>query len=198
VSSAAASRSISTLIVDDSPSSTEEIVNHLEGAGWSVDSRRVATANAFRDAVASAAPDIVLATHSCGEFNAFEALNILSDMRPGCPLIVVANVDAHAAVQLLRAGAEDVVQRPQLERLAPAAESALSVRQRLNILSPRQRQVLQLVARGKTSPEIATHLNISVKTVETHRGELMKRIGARDVVGLVHYALRVGLVPNAA
>jgi DNA-binding NarL/FixJ family response regulator len=199
VPSAADSRSIRTLIVDPSNANSTELVTHLESVGWAVSPRQVASADELRDAVTEAPPDIVISAHAANGIDAFEALSILSDVRPGCPLIVVTDeVDAHATVQLLRAGAEDVVQRPGLERLGPAAESALSVRQRLNLLSPRQRQVLMLVARGNTSPEIATRLNISVKTVETHRGELMKRIGARDVVGLVHYALRVGLVPNAA
>lgn len=61
-------------------------------------------------------------------------------------------------------------------------------------LSPRQSEVLQLIARGKTTKEVALALNISVKTVETHRAALMKRIGVRDVAGLVRYAIKIGLV----
>jgi DNA-binding NarL/FixJ family response regulator len=61
-------------------------------------------------------------------------------------------------------------------------------------LSPRQSEVLQLIARGKTTKETALALKISVKTVETHRAALMKRIGVRDVAGLVRYAIKIGLV----
>jgi DNA-binding NarL/FixJ family response regulator len=61
-------------------------------------------------------------------------------------------------------------------------------------LSPRQTQILKLIAEGKTSKQAALELAISVKTVETHRAALMKRTGVHDVAGLVRYAVKVGLV----
>jgi DNA-binding NarL/FixJ family response regulator len=61
-------------------------------------------------------------------------------------------------------------------------------------LSPRQRQVLQLIAEGHTTREIADQLHVSVKTVETHRSELMRRLDIHDVAGLTRYAIRAGLV----
>ncbi len=61
-------------------------------------------------------------------------------------------------------------------------------------LSPRQREILQLVAEGRTTKEIAFVLNLSVKTVETHRAQLMERLDIHDVPGLVRYAIRQGLV----
>jgi DNA-binding NarL/FixJ family response regulator len=63
------------------------------------------------------------------------------------------------------------------------------------VLTARQREVLKLVAGGKSTKEIAFDLNLSVKTVETHRAQIMERLGIRDVAGLVRYALRTGLVP---
>lgn len=63
------------------------------------------------------------------------------------------------------------------------------------VLTARQREVLKLVAGGKSTKEIAFLLNLSVKTVETHRAQIMDRLGIRDVPGLVRYALRTGLVP---
>ena len=62
-------------------------------------------------------------------------------------------------------------------------------------LTARQREVLRLVAGGKSTKEIAFLLNLSVKTVETHRAQIMERLNIRDVAGLVRYALRTGLVP---
>jgi DNA-binding NarL/FixJ family response regulator len=62
-------------------------------------------------------------------------------------------------------------------------------------LTARQREVLKLVAGGKSTKEIAYHLNLSVKTVETHRAQIMERLGIRDVAGLVRYALKTGLIP---
>ena len=63
------------------------------------------------------------------------------------------------------------------------------------VLTARQREVLKLVAGGKSTKEIAFLLNLSVKTVETHRAQIMERLGIRDVAGLVRYALRTGLIP---
>jgi len=64
-------------------------------------------------------------------------------------------------------------------------------------LTPRQRQVLQLIAEGHSTKEIAHRLNLSVKTVETHRAQLMERLQIREIAGLVKYAIRHGLVTIA-
>jgi two-component system, NarL family, response regulator NreC len=61
-------------------------------------------------------------------------------------------------------------------------------------LSPRERQVLQLVAEGKSTKEVAAVLGISVKTAESHRGRLMSRLDIHDTAGLVRYAIRHGLI----
>ncbi|MGE0454468.1 MAG: response regulator [Vicinamibacteria bacterium] len=80
---------------------------------------------------------------------------------------------------------EDYVKRTGAEPAAAPSASALT---------PRQREVLQLVAEGSSTKEIAHRLNVSVKTVETHRAQLMDRLDIHDVAGLVRYAIRVGLV----
>jgi DNA-binding NarL/FixJ family response regulator len=64
----------------------------------------------------------------------------------------------------------------------------------LDRLTSRQREVLQLIAEGNTTKAIATRLGLSMKTVETHRAQLMERLEARDVAALVRLAIRVGLV----
>ena len=64
----------------------------------------------------------------------------------------------------------------------------------LAVLTPRQREILQLVAEGFSTREIAERLHVSVKTVETHRAQLMSRLGIHDVPGLVRFAIRTGLV----
>jgi DNA-binding NarL/FixJ family response regulator len=61
-------------------------------------------------------------------------------------------------------------------------------------LTPRQREILQLIAEGKSTKDIAVTLNLSIKTVETHRKELMDRLGIHDVPGLVRYAIRSGII----
>lgn len=64
----------------------------------------------------------------------------------------------------------------------------------LEALTPRQREILQLVAEGHTSKEIAERLQLSFKTVEAHRAQIMERLNLQDVTGLVRFAVRVGLV----
>lgn len=72
---------------------------------------------------------------------------------------------------------------------APSAEG--------QALTPRQREILKLIAEGKATKQIAFLLNLSVKTVETHRAQIMERVGIRDVAGLVKYAMRIGLIDPA-
>jgi DNA-binding NarL/FixJ family response regulator len=64
----------------------------------------------------------------------------------------------------------------------------------LDQVTPRQRQILQLVAEGHSTRSIADKLSISIKTVETHRAQIMERLGIRDVAGLTRFAMRNGLI----
>ena len=75
-----------------------------------------------------------------------------------------------------------------MQRVADTTQDALAT------LSVRQREILQLVAEGNSSKEIARRLDLSVKTVETHRAQLMDRLQIRDVAGLVRFAIRTGLI----
>jgi DNA-binding NarL/FixJ family response regulator len=61
-------------------------------------------------------------------------------------------------------------------------------------LTPRQREILQLIAEGHSSKEIAQRLNVSTRTVETHRAQLMERLDIHDVAGLVRFAIRAGVI----
>ena len=63
-------------------------------------------------------------------------------------------------------------------------------------LTPRQREILQLIAEGKANKEIAADLKLSIKTVEAHRAQLMARLGIHDVPGLTRLAIRAGLIPS--
>jgi DNA-binding NarL/FixJ family response regulator len=64
----------------------------------------------------------------------------------------------------------------------------------LERLTPRQREILQLIAEGHTTKAIAQRLGLGVKTVETHRTQMMERLGIHDIAGLVRYAIRMGMV----
>jgi len=63
-----------------------------------------------------------------------------------------------------------------------------------DLLTSRQRDVLQLIAEGNSNKEIAKLLCIATKTVETHRGQVMKKLNIHDVTGLVRYAIRTGII----
>jgi DNA-binding NarL/FixJ family response regulator len=79
----------------------------------------------------------------------------------------------------------------------PAAAGAAAMHPETGLLArltPRQREVLQLLAEGSSSRKMARTLKLSVKTVETHRAQMMDRLGIHDVPGLVRFAIRAGLV----
>jgi two-component system, NarL family, response regulator NreC len=84
----------------------------------------------------------------------------------------------------LSAGVSQVVTQAYLKKTEPMSEP----------LTQRERQVLQLVAEGKTTKEIARLLEISVKTAESHRTRVMDKLDIHDVAGLVRYAIRRGLI----
>ena len=111
---------------------------------------------------------------------------------------ILKNSDRHELELALRTVARgDTWLSPSLTKRVVKAftESAQgSTEGPLEVLTPRQREVLQLVAEGHSNKEIANRLNVALKTVETHRNELMERLGIHGVAGLVRYAIQVGLV----
>jgi DNA-binding CsgD family transcriptional regulator len=80
------------------------------------------------------------------------------------------------------------------ERRERALEEKLGSAAELAVLTPRQKEILQLVAEGSSTREIAELLGVSIKTVEAHRANLMERLDIHDVPGLVRLAIRCGLI----
>jgi DNA-binding NarL/FixJ family response regulator len=164
-------------------------------------------------------PDVVLMDIAMKGINGLETAARLRDRAPGVRVVILSMHSGEEYVlQALRAGAVGYLLKDaatgELElalRTVMRGESWLSPAvsrqvvegyvQRVggdataDVLTARQREVLKLVAGGKSTKEIAFMLNLSVKTVETHRAQIMERLGIRDVPGLVRYALRTGLVP---
>ena len=187
------------LLLQDKHADPRVVGDALDRAGISAEIASADCESSFVGALTDFAPDVVVADHAAGDFKALSALEILRRVRPTAPLILFAeSVNGAQAVAFVRAGAEDLVLKANIARLPAAINSAVSVRRPLEKLTRRQIEVLRLVAEGRRTREIAKELKLSVKTVESHRGELMKRLGVRDVVSLVHYAMRVGLIPSAA
>lgn len=93
----------------------------------------------------------------------------------------------------LSSGIASVVVQDYVRRLNSPASSTPEVTP-LGKLSPREREVLQLAAEGKSTKEIATLLHLSVKTVETHRRTVMEKLGIFTLAGLIKFAIREGIV----
>jgi DNA-binding NarL/FixJ family response regulator len=188
---------VRVLVLHDCAVAADRLTAELARGGTILLSQRVNSEGGFLQAVRAFGPDLVLASATLANFNARTALHLLQTYRPGTPVIlIVETLDDEIVVRCLRAGAENVVLESNLNRLGPAMQRALSVRQPLRRLSRRQLQVLRLVTEGLTSKEIAARFGLSVKTVETHRGSGMRRLGLADVTELVRYAVRVGLIPQ--
>jgi DNA-binding NarL/FixJ family response regulator len=192
-------KTIRILMLEDSEADADLIRHELDRAGLPTLTERVDTEEAFVAAVRNFAPDVVLSDHTLGQFHSRVAQQILRDLRPTAAFIIVTGAMTGAqSVAAIRAGVEDLILKAYLSRLPASIDVALAVRRPLHRLTGRQVEVLTLVAEGHRTREIARRLRLSVKTVESHRGEIMKRLKIHDVVRLVRYAMRVGLITAAA
>jgi len=188
-------KTLRVLLVEDSEADAALIRDELLRSEMHTVIKRVDSEETFSAALSGFAPDVVLSDHHLPTFDSRSALTILRAERPTTPLIVVTeSLNGAQTVACIRGGAEDVILKPHLGRLAESITGAVTVRRPLEKLTPRQIEVLRLVAEGQRTREIASSLGLSVKTVESHRGEVMKRLGIHDVVSLVRFAIRVGLI----
>ena len=164
-------------------------------------------------------PDVVLMDLMMPMLNGFDAAARISRTCPRSRVIMLSmNADEDSVLKALRAGAfgylvktADPVELGLALRAVARGEQFLSSAVSAHIvaaclgrvnkeqtsverLTPRQREVLQLVAEGHTTKEIAGKLGIGVKTADAYRGELMKALDIHDVASLTRYAIRTGLV----
>lgn len=164
------------------------------------------------------APDILLMDITMKEMNGLEAAARLAKEQSTTRVIILSmHADQVYVRQALKAGARgyllkgaDVAELELALKAVARGDTYLSpsvskdlvgdllngnapTANPLNDLTLRQREILQLIAEGKTTKEIAGRLDLSIKTVETHRAQLMKRLDIYDVAGLVKFAIRVGL-----
>lgn len=169
--------------------------------------------------VQQVSPDIAIVDITMPELNGLDALPQLKNVAPNTAVIMLTmHVNEQYVMQALKSGASGymlktaaaaeldsairAVARGQ-SYLSPAISRSVidsclgrtSVKPRTkDLLTPRQREILQLIAEGKTSKQIAAKLYLSFKTVETHRAQLMERLDIHDVAGLVRCAMRLGLI----
>ena len=132
---------------------------------------------------------IVLTVHEAGEY----AIRALREGAAGFLPKSAASTELEHAIHTVMRG--EVYISPETSRKTLLEYGkGVTKRDQLATLSPRQREVLRLIAEGRTTKQIAQMLEISVKTVETHRAQLMERLDIHDVAGLVRYAIIVGLI----
>ena len=164
-------------------------------------------------------PDIVLMDIAMPGISGLEATRKLTYQFPGIRVIILSmHVDQQYAWRAIREGAKGyLLKGARLQELELAitsvahGETYLSpsvskvimedvlhgsniTPNPLNRLTQRQREVLQLIAQGLTSKEIAHELGLSLKTVNTHRTDIMAQLGIHDIAGLVRFAIHMGLV----
>jgi DNA-binding NarL/FixJ family response regulator len=189
-------RTLRILLLENDTSDAELIAHELKRSGLTAVIERVDSEQDFLAGLRTFAPDVVLSDHSLAQFDSSVALEAVRTVRPTTPFIIVTDVVTSAqSIAAIRAGAEDLILKSNLGRLVASMNNALVVRRPLHKLTQRQVEVLRMVAEGHRTRDIANRLGLSVKTVESHRGEIMKRLRLHDVVSLARYAIRVGLIP---
>jgi PAS domain S-box-containing protein len=199
-------------LVDADRASRQRTTDVLESGGFAV--KAFATGRAFLDVANVLEPGcVVLDTRSPGAGGLAICRQLQRD-RVGLPAIVLDDRggDVERAVQVMKAGAADVLQTPYGHDALVAAVSsgfgalrsnvqqdkaAEQARLRLAELSLREREVLEGLVAGGTNKTIARGLGISPRTVESHRGRLMERLGAQTLPDLVFIAAAAGVRPGA-
>jgi DNA-binding NarL/FixJ family response regulator len=208
------------LVADDHEVARKGIRSLLEGHnGWEV----CGEAKDGREAVEMAGqlkPEIVLLDIGMPNLNGLDAARQLASILPDTRILILTIHDDEQIVrEVLATGARGFVLKSDAGRDLIAAVEALQNRrtfftskvsqimldgylrpreeQRISeqhVLTPREREVIQLVAEGKTTKEIATALSLSVKTAETHRTNLMRKLNLHSIADLTLYAVRNGIV----
>lgn len=166
-------------------------------------------------------PDIVLMDISMPKLNGIEATRQIVAQTRGIRVVILSmHTDRRFIAESLKAGARGyLLKDTAIEELLAAIQVIMNGEVYLssritnivvedyvhlakdtapsvfNLLSSREREVLQMVAEGMNTKEIAGRLNLSVKTVETHRKQVMDKLGLRTVAELTKYAIREGLTP---
>jgi DNA-binding NarL/FixJ family response regulator len=163
-------------------------------------------------------PDVVLMDIAMPELNGMEAARQILASAPGTKIVVLSmHADSRYVREMLTIGAVGyLLKQSAFEEVAEATRAAAKNQAYFSpavagivaeqfraeaagrsagesTLSPREKQVLQLLAEGHSARAVAEKLHISVKTVETHRRRLMEKLGIHNLAGLTKYAVRMGL-----
>jgi two-component system response regulator NreC len=168
------------------------------------------------DLAASLRPDVVVMDVAMPELNGIEATRRLTADNPHVRVVALSmHKDSVYVREILRAGARGYLLKDSVADdlvaavravaggegyLSPAISNAVlddyrkHVTDPIDLLSSREREVLQMLAEGKTNKEIAVILNLSVYTVDAHRGRIMEKLNVHSINELVRFAVRKGLI----
>ncbi len=209
-------KKISILLADDHAMVRQGFRLILNGQG---DMEIVGEAGNGREAVEQAErlmPDVVVMDVAMPELNGIEATRRIARLAPRARVLALSmHKDSVYVREILRAGARGYLLKDMIEQdlvaavravakgdgyLSPAVSDAVLIDYRkhvtdpLDLLTTREREVLQMISEGRTNKEIATALNLSVYTVDAHRGRIMEKLNLHSVGELVRFAMRNGLI----
>ena len=161
-------------------------------------------------------PDVIVMDVAMPELNGIEATRRLAATSPRSRVLALSmHKDSVYVREILRAGARGYLLKDSIDSdlvsavravakgdgyLSPAVSDAVLTDYRrhvtdpLDLLSSREREVLQMIAEGKTNKEVAATLNLSVYTIDAHRGKIMEKLNLHSTGELVRFAVRNGLV----
>jgi len=168
------------------------------------------------EVVAKLTPDVVVMDVAMPELNGIEATRRVGEAAPHARVLALSmHKDSVYVREILRAGAKGYLLKDAVDEDLIAAVRAVSrgegylspgvadavltdyrqhVTDPIDLLTSREREVLQLIAEGKTNKDIATLLKLSVYTVDAHRGRIMEKLNLHSTGELVRFAIRKGLV----
>lgn len=193
-------------VVDDDDAVRDSLHWLIESVG--LEARTFASAPEFLEAYNPAQPGCLLLDVRMPGMSGLELQERLAKKNAILPIIVVtAHGDVPMAVRAMKAGAVDFIEKPfndqvLLERIHHALANDAEKRQqqaehacalaRLGFLSPREREILDLIAAGKPNKAIAAELGLSVKTIEFHRAKIMEKMRAESLSELVRMVILAG------
>jgi DNA-binding NarL/FixJ family response regulator len=211
--------SVTIILVDDHKIVREGLRTLLEKQpGFRVVAEAAGGAAAVRLA-RQLSPDVVIMDVTLPDLNGVEATRQIVARDPAVKVIALSmHSDRRFVVEMLRGGAKGYLLKDSaFDELATAIHAVVANRTYLSaqitdtivkeflihgsgegpsaytVLTPRERQVLQLLAEGGSTKEIAAQMGVSAKTIETHRKQLMDKVGVRSIAELTKYAIREGL-----
>lgn len=198
-------------VIDDDKDVTEAIYWLIQSVGYKV--KTYHNTETFFNEYDELKPSSLILDIRMPGISGLELQDQLLNQGINIPIIfITAHADVTTAVRAMKSGAEDFLLKPlNSHLLLEAVYRALrhdmrridkhkrnaDIYAKASLLTPREREVMRLMVAGKLSKTIASRLNISVNTVETHRAKVMKKMQARSLAELVALTLTSGLVEMA-